>query len=156
VKNQRSILTTIALALGAAGIAQAIAADPLQEAVIAEIKRLEQVEVQAVLAKDRATLAKLWDKNLVVNNPSNLIVVSKEDQTDRPVMQVARMGFAREVERVTVRGDFAISMGNETVVPGGDRPAAGRTVKRRYTNIWMKSDGAWRLIARHANVICAN
>jgi ketosteroid isomerase-like protein len=145
----------IALALGSSGAGQApAAASP--ETVIEEIKRIEQLEVEAVLAKDRARLAMLWDKDFVVNNPNNLIVVSKADQTDRPVMQVARAGFAREVERVTVRGDLAISMGNETVIPGGDRPDAGRTVRRRYTNIWMKTEGTWRLIARHANVICAD
>jgi ketosteroid isomerase-like protein len=33
--------------------------------------------------------------------------------------------------------------------------ARQQTVKRRYTNIWMKKDGNWKLVARHANVICA-
>jgi len=28
-------------------------------------------------------------------------------------------------------------------------------VQRRFTNIWKKEPGAWRLYARHANVIAA-
>jgi hypothetical protein len=45
-------------------------------------------------------------------------------------------------------------MGRETVVPKGNSPNAGNTINRRYTNIWMKRSGKWRLIARHASVIC--
>jgi hypothetical protein len=35
-----------------------------------------------------------------------------------------------------VKGDMAITMGSEEVVPKGDTPDAGKTIKRRYTNIW--------------------
>jgi ketosteroid isomerase-like protein len=31
---------------------------------------------------------------------------------------------------------------------------SGQTVKRRYTNIWMKQSAGWKLVARHANVVC--
>jgi hypothetical protein len=48
-------------------------------------------------------------------------------------------------------------MGRETVDPRSDTPGAGlvagRTIKRRFTNIWKNEDGTWRLFARHANVI---
>jgi ketosteroid isomerase-like protein len=120
----------------------------------AEIRRLEQLEVRAVLAKDTATLRTLWDKDLVVNNPDNLVVMAKANPVDRPVMQKARIAFTRTVEKVTFRGEFAISMGSETLVPGGDQPRAGQTVVRRFTNIWMRQPEGWKLVARHANVIC--
>jgi ketosteroid isomerase-like protein len=119
-----------------------------------EIRKLEQTEVQAILAKDTVTLKKLWDKNYVVHNPENKIVPASPNPFDRPVLQRARTSFTREVEHITLNGDIAISMGNETVVPAGDLPNAGQTVKRRYTNIWMKAGGSWKLVARHANIIC--
>lgn len=31
---------------------------------------------------------------------------------------------------------------------------SGQTVKRRYTNIWMKQSAGWKLVARHASVVC--
>ena len=46
------------------------------------------------------------------------------------------------------------STGSETVVPGGNLPRAGQTAVRRYTNIWMRQSGGWKLVARHANVVC--
>ena len=120
-----------------------------------EIKKLEQQEVQAVLTKDTVILKKLWHKNYVVNNPENKIVVANANPLDRPVLQNVRRSFTREVEHVTITGDIAISMGNETVVPAGEQPKAGTVVKRRYTNIWQKTSGEWKLVARHANIICA-
>jgi hypothetical protein len=48
-------------------------------------------------------------------------------------------------------------MGMETVVARSDAPSAGlkvgQAVKRRFTNIWKKEAGTWRLYWRHANVI---
>ncbi|HTE32262.1 MAG TPA: nuclear transport factor 2 family protein [Chryseolinea sp.] len=119
-----------------------------------EIRALEQTEVQAVLKKDTVTLLKLWDKDYVVNSPENRVVFAGTTTVDRPVMKKARTSFTREVEQVIIRGDIVISMGGETVTPAGDEPQTGQTVKRRYTNIWMKQATGWKLIARHANVIC--
>jgi hypothetical protein len=43
-------------------------------------------------------------------------------------------------------------MGGETVKPKGKAPFPGQTVRRRFTNIWMKRDG-WQLTARQATII---
>jgi len=123
------------------------------ENIEAEIKNLEQAEVKALQDKDTNTIKKIWDKDYIVNNPENKIVLAKPNPLDRPVIQKTKVSFTREVEKVLVNGDIAISMGNETVVPA-DGSTQGQTIKRRYTNIWMKKDGAWKLVARHANIIC--
>jgi hypothetical protein len=119
------------------------------------VRNLEQKEVRAVLARDTETLKQLWDRNYVVNNPENKIVLANADPVDRPVLKKPRTSFTREVEYITVRGNVVISMGNETILPAGDLPKSGQTVKRRYTNIWMKIEGNWKLVARHANEICS-
>lgn len=120
----------------------------------AEIRGLEQTLVQAVINKDTATLNKIWDKDCIVNNPDNKIILAQANIMNKPVMQKSKAVFTRDVEQILINGNVVISMGSETVVPAGDDPKAGQTVKRRYTNIWMKKDGAWKVIARHANVIC--
>jgi ketosteroid isomerase-like protein len=122
----------------------------------AEIRKLEQTEVRAILQKDSVTLLKLWDKDYVVNSPENMIFFAGKTTLDRPVLKRSRTAFTREIEQIIVRGNTVISMGSENVIPGGDDMSAGKTVKRRYTNIWMKLDGNWKLVARHASIICAN
>jgi ketosteroid isomerase-like protein len=123
------------------------------ENIEAEIKNLEQAEVKALQDKDTNTIKKIWDRDYIVNNPENKIVLAKPNPLDRPVMQKTKVSFTREVENVLVNGEIAISMGNETVVPADDSNQV-QTIKRRYTNIWMKKDGSWKLVARHANIIC--
>ena len=121
-----------------------------------EIRALEQIEVKAVLERDSAVLLKLWHKNFVVNSPENVVVFPGNTTLDRPVFRQSRASFAREVEQVIVNGDVVFSMGNETVIPSSGDNGIGQPIKRRYTNIWIKETGAWRLIARHANIICQN
>jgi ketosteroid isomerase-like protein len=115
-----------------------------------EIRKLELAHADAVLRGDLAALDKLWTKDFKVNNPFNEI-----DKADRiRTGAVTYSSFVREVESVQVHGNTVIVMGWETVIPKGNSPDAGNTINRRYTNIWMKRNGKWRLIARHASVIC--
>jgi len=127
--------------------------EPVQArgAVETEIKRLEQMEVKAFLERDISILSKLWDAKHVVNNPDNKIVAGVSPE-ERPGLKKPRTSFTREVEHLTVRKNLVISMGGETIVPGVGEPHSGKTVHRRYTHIWQRVEGEWKLIARHANV----
>jgi ketosteroid isomerase-like protein len=119
-------------------------------AVEQEVRRLDLAHADAVLRGDLAAMDKFWTKDFIVNNPFNEI-----DRADRIRNgAVTYSSFVREPEAVVVHGDTVIVMGRETVVPKGNSPDAGKTINRRYTNIWMKRDGRWRLVARHASVIC--
>src|SRR6187549_1404608 len=108
------------------------------QTIESEIKKLEQMEVQAILKKDTVTLLKLWDKEYVVNAPDNKINFAGRTTLDRPVLKRSRTSFTREVEQIIVRGNTVFSMGGETVVPSENQASSQPTVKRRYTNIWMK------------------
>lgn len=119
-------------------------------AIEQEIKRLDVAHADAVLRGDLAALDKLWTEDFRVNNPFNQV-----DRADRiRTGAVTYSSFIREPETVLVHGNTVIVMGREIVVPKGTSPDAGKTINRRYTNIWMKRSGKWRLIARHASVIC--
>lgn len=121
----------------------------------ADIRKLEEQERQAVLRKDTATLRKIWDRYFIVNAPVNRVVVSGDDPINRPVIiQTTYASFTREIEEILVRGDVVFSMGSEVVVLAGNAPNAGKEVKRRFTNIWLKQGNTWTLGARHASIIC--
>jgi len=118
-----------------------------------EIRNLEAKEVQALLKQDTAALKRLWAIDYMVNAPFNRIVLGH--QLDSVKADTRRYAFfKREVEQVLVKNDIAISMGNETIEFIGNNPEAGKVTKRRYTNIWLKENGVWKLNARHANKIC--
>ena len=44
-------------------------------------------------------------------------------------------------------------MGHDIVKPQGDMQNAGKTVTRRFTDIWMKDETGWLLTARQATII---
>jgi ketosteroid isomerase-like protein len=118
-----------------------------------EIRKLEQQEAQAVLKGDTTTLfAKLWASEFLVNNPANVVV------TKRDVANLIRSGkidyeaFERIIEKISIVGNTAIVMGREEIKPQGVTDNAGKQVVRRYTNVWMKRNGIWKLIGRQATI----
>lgn len=119
------------------------------------IRELEQKEALAVLQKDTATLKEVWSKHFTVNNPLNKISKPGADVLDRQVIhELSYSTFNRTTEHVLIQDETAICMGKELVIETGREGNPGKTIHRRYTNIWMKQDAYWKLIARHANQIC--
>jgi ketosteroid isomerase-like protein len=119
-----------------------------------EIRKLDRAEAAAVLLTDVPAIEKLWSDDFTVNAPNNKILMGKLD-----AIKLVRDGildyssFERDVEAVVIHGDTVILMGLETVKAKGKAPFAGQTVRRRFTNIWMKREGQWQLTARQATII---
>jgi len=127
----------------------------LEETVEQEIRRLDLAEAEAILKKDFRALDELSTADFTTNSPRNEIVKGKEDLKElirKGVIDYA--SFVREIEAVLIYEKTAVTMGRETIVMGEKSPQKGQTIRRRYTNIWMKRNGKWFLTARHANVIC--
>ncbi len=125
--------------------------DEMRGEIEREVRRLDAQEADAVLRGDFALVESLWADDFVVNNPFNAVGFAREGRVRTGM--TAYTAFERVAEAVAVRGEVVIVMGREAVVPKAPSSNAGRTVHRRYTNIWMKTATGWKLSARHANVI---
>ena len=118
-----------------------------------EIRRLNGEEVQAFLHRDGNAMTRIWSDDMVVTNPLNKFV------TKQQVLDMAKSGFLvitayeRRIEYVRVYGDTVIVAGGETVTWGGKMPNAGKAENLRFTAIWMKQQGRWQEVARHANIV---
>jgi ketosteroid isomerase-like protein len=120
------------------------------------IRKLDLAQADAILRKDFQALDELCAKDFTVNNPRGEISRGSEAVKDLIRTGVINYAsFAREIEALLIHGDTVIVMGRETLVPNENSPQAGQTVRRRYTNVWMKRNGKWLLTARHASVIPA-
>ena len=126
------------------------------------VRSLDDQERIAALKRDIPALERLWSEEFIVNAPNNQVVVGR-----RAVLETfVRAGvinfsiFERQIELIRADGPFVVIMGLETVEPVSDAPSAGlvagRTITRRFTNIWRNEAGTWRLFVRHANVIPAH
>jgi len=119
-----------------------------------EIRKLEQGQVDALLRNDVDEMQTHWSKDYTVNNPRNTVGKASEG----PIRAGTRTysSFLREIESIIIHGETVIVMGSETVVPNDNSPETGKTIHRRFTNIWMNENGNWLLVARQASVICEN
>ncbi len=123
----------------------------------AEIRRLDLAAAEAIQKKDEAAIARFFTSDSVTNNPRNSLTKGSAG-----VIEAARtniidyFSFERNIESVQLFGNTAVVMGNEVVVFRDPDGKAGTTIRRRYSNIWMKRKKQWVIVARHANVICPN
>ena len=118
-----------------------------------EVRRLNAEEVQAFLQRDADAMARVWSDDMVVTNPLNKFV------TKQQVLGMVKSGFLvitaydRKIEYLRVYGDSVIVAGSETVTWGGKMPNAEKAENLRFTAIWMKQQGRWQEVARHANIV---
>jgi ketosteroid isomerase-like protein len=125
-----------------------------RDATESAIRALEEQERTAVLEEDVPALERLWSDQLIVNNPQNEISADRNVVLGRVKGGLIRYSqFERRIESIRLNDGVVIVMGSETVVRKVDTPGDTRPVHRRFTNIWKKSGGTWRMIARHANVV---
>ncbi len=118
-----------------------------------EVRKLSDVEVAAFLHKDTDALARLWSDEMVVTNPLNKLVRKQDVLNMFHSGFLAASSYERQIEYARVYGDTVILAGTETVGWAGRMPNAGKTDHLRFTAIWMKQNGRWQEVARHANIV---
>lgn len=117
-----------------------------------EIRQLDLAHADAIFHGDLQALDRLMDDDVTVNHPTNRIVKEKQELLDLITQGVIRYtSFERRPETFLFFDNTVVVMGGETVVPAAGAPDAGKTLQRRYTDVWMLRDGKWRLTVRHAN-----
>jgi len=114
-----------------------------------EISELEAEHCRAFVAHDFEVLERLWSSDLLVNSPINRVHDKKRVLELLQAGVISHTSLECQAEAMMQQGGFVVVMGNEVLTnsPGGVQ------IRRRYTNIWGKEGGSWRLVARHANVI---
>jgi ketosteroid isomerase-like protein len=132
----------------------ALGAAPRPEPPEVLVPGLDAELAQAVLRGDIAALERLFGDDFLVTHPMGGI------NERAAVLDLVRKGqirytsYEQKVESIRVWSDVAVTVGSETVVPDVvGRPDRGQTVPRRYTHIWRRGPGGWRLKVRHASLV---
>ena len=121
-----------------------------QKSIDKEIRNLEQREVTAFLNQDYKTLDKLWDSNLTVNSAKNIIEHNAQEVKNLLKAGLIRNAeMERNIEEVLIFENMVITMGNEVI-----KSMEGKIVRRRFTNIWLKSRKGWKFTASQHSIIC--
>lgn len=141
--------------LGLAAVGGASPPAPSEEE--ASLRAVDARQRQVVLAGDVGAMRALAHPNLRINAPDNRVLTGAQLLAAMGSGEIAAERFERVPEVVTLSGSIGVVMGHETFVPVATsalgRLYGARELRRRYTNVYLREAGAWRLLARHANVI---
>ena len=117
-----------------------------------KIRELDNEQKEAYFRRDTATLLKLFSPHVIINGFSNKFE-TLQDVLSRIRQEGNNMDYYdRIIEKVIFAHNTAIVMGNETIRPSGIAVNAGKTVKRRFTNIWIPNKKSWQLVARQSTI----
>ena len=129
---------------------RAAAKDPSVAATLAAMDRIDA----AIVAGDRAGFAGAFTADAVVNNPQNKVSPPGNPAQRMNAGLIDYASLDRIVEYAALRptGEV-VTMGEEIVRPRGATSDAGKTVRRRFTDIWRNDGGTWKLALRQATII---
>lgn len=153
----RLLASLIAVTLAAASlvVATAVHADPQSE-----LRAVYEAERAAVAAHDVATMAAIAHSNLIVNGPNGSVIDRTELLRRLQTRDLDHASFTRTIEQVRVTGDLGVVMGHEAVVERatsrGGHLYGTSPLERRYTDVFLREGGRWRMIARHSNLTPAS
>ncbi len=128
------------------------AAESPVEEVLAVNERLRA----AALTSDVAEFIELLSDDLVVSDPGNNIRYRDDLISLFSSGEVAYRSIEATIDYAGELGDLVVIIGTESTVlaaaPIGSQWKAGDKLIRRFTNIFRKEDGEWRLIIKQSTV----
>ena len=122
-----------------------------------EIRQLYDREHELLLRRDFAAQQQFYPDDFVVTNPFSMFI-DKQKVMERLRADIIKYStYERKYDYFRRFGDTAVMVGSETVVPTPDanRADAGQTIHRRFTEMWVRRDGGWSKVVRHASNVTA-
>ena len=146
----RRTLVIAALALTATSIAlgqkQSSSRDQ-RSSVEQAIRQLDNERIQAQIGADAVALDRIYADDFIGVGPSGTVRTKTQVISDFTSGDLKFQSITTDDVQVRVYGDTAVETGRSTMI-GQDK---GKTVPRdtRFTRVWVKQQGSWRLVANH-------
>jgi ketosteroid isomerase-like protein len=146
------VIAVIIVALGSLTVAQTKSARRTQTATVVEvIRRLDQERIQAQIHADAAALDRIYADDFIGIGPSGTVRTKPQVLADFTSGDLRFQSISTEDVQVRVYGNTAVETGRSTM-NGQDK---GQVVPRdnRFTRVWVKKQGHWRLVANHYSLL---
>jgi ketosteroid isomerase-like protein len=153
----RQIFSIAVVALSAAAIAsgqqQGASRDP-KTVVEQVIRKLDNERIQAQIHADAAALERIYADDFIGVGPSGTVRTKPQVISDFTSGDLKFQSITTDDVRVRVYGDAAVETGRSTM-DGQDK---GKAVPHdtRFTRVWVKQHGCWRLVANHYSSIVSH
>ena len=149
MRKTQILVITAAISLAAAissGQEQGESKDQ-SSAVEQAIRKLDNERIQAQIHADAAALGRLYADDFIGVGPSGTVRTKPQVIADFTSGDLKFQSITTDDVQVRVYGNAAVETGRSTM-EGQDK---GKTVPRdtRFTRVWIKQQGQWRLVANH-------
>jgi uncharacterized protein (TIGR02246 family) len=111
------------------------------------IRELDNERIQAQIGADAAALDRIYAEDFIGVGPSGTVRTKAQVISDFTSGALRFQSITTEAVQVRVYENTAVETGLSTMV-GQDK---GQAVPRdtRFTRVWVKQQGHWRLVANH-------
>src|ERR1700759_3546413 len=111
------------------------------------IRKVDSERIQAQIHADAAALDRIYAADFIGVGPSGTVRTKPQVISDFTSGTLKFQSITTNEVQVRVYGDTAVETGLSTMV-GQDKD---KTVPRdtRFTRVWVKQKGQWRLVANH-------
>jgi uncharacterized protein (TIGR02246 family) len=111
------------------------------------IRQLDNERIQAQIHADARALERIYADDFIGVGPSGTVRTKPQVIADFTSGDLSFQSITTEDVRVRVYGNAAVETGRSTM-NGHDK---GHAVPRdtRFTRVWVKQQGSWRLVANH-------
>ena len=147
----RSLVTAVlALALTSIVMAQEQSAGTQASSIEQAIKQLDGERIQAQVGADAAALDRIYADDFIGVGPSGTVRTKKQVISDFTSGTLKFQSITTDEVQVRVYENTAVETGLSTM-NGKDK---GKSVPRntRFTRVWVKQQGHWRLVANHYSI----
>ena len=146
----KQIFAIAFLAFSAAAIAsgqQQAATEDSQAIVEQVIRKLDKERIEAQIHADAAVLDRIYAEDFIGVGPSGTVRTKPQVIADFKSGDLKFQSITADEVQVRVYGDAAVETGLSTMV-GQDK---GKALPHdtRFTRVWIKQQGRWRLVANH-------
>src|ERR1700751_5840044 len=118
-----------------------------QTSVEEVIRKLDNERIQAQIHADAPALDRIYAADFIGVGPSGRVRTKPQVILDFTSGDLKFQSITTDDVQVRVYGNTAVETGRSTMI-GQDK---GQTVPRdtRFTRVWVKQKGRWRLVANH-------
>jgi len=121
------------------------------QGTVAQIMKLDQERIQAQISADKAALDRLYADDFIGIGPSGTVRTKPQVLADFTSGNLKFQSITTDDVQVRVYGNTAVETGRSTM-HGQDKNKAV-PVENRFTRVWVKQSGRWRLVANHYSLL---
>jgi ketosteroid isomerase-like protein len=133
-------ITVLVLAVAATGVAQ-------KESVEETIRKLDNERIQAQIHADAVALDRIYADDFIGVGPSGTVRTKPQVISDFTSGELKFQSITADEVKVRVYENTAVETGLSTMLGQDKDKAVPR--ETRFTRVWVKQKGGWRLVANH-------